>query len=74
VILPRFGGHLIAGGILVGNALAYHLAYEFRGDVTALPGGQAWLDAVNQAPERERHLAVHDLCVPKTSSLSVTCT
>jgi 5,10-methylenetetrahydromethanopterin reductase len=43
-----------------GNALAYHAAYEFGGDVTALPGGQAWLDVVNQAPERERHLAVHD--------------
>jgi len=43
-----------------GNALAYHAAYEFGGDVTTLPGGQAWLDVVNQAPERERHLAVHD--------------
>jgi 5,10-methylenetetrahydromethanopterin reductase len=43
-----------------GNALAYHAAFEFGGDVTGLPGGQAWLDVVNQAPERERHLAVHD--------------
>jgi 5,10-methylenetetrahydromethanopterin reductase len=43
-----------------GNALAYHAAYEFGGDVTALPAGQAWLDVVNRAPARERHLAVHD--------------
>jgi 5,10-methylenetetrahydromethanopterin reductase len=43
-----------------GNALAYHAAYEFGGDVTALPGGRAWLDVINEAPERERHLAVHD--------------
>jgi 5,10-methylenetetrahydromethanopterin reductase len=43
-----------------GNALAYHAAYEFGGDVTRLPAGQVWLDLVNQAPERERHLAVHD--------------
>jgi 5,10-methylenetetrahydromethanopterin reductase len=43
-----------------GNALAYHVTYEFGGDVAALPGGQAWLDAINLVPERERHLAVHD--------------
>ncbi|TMK40350.1 MAG: LLM class flavin-dependent oxidoreductase [Actinobacteria bacterium] len=43
-----------------GNALAYHAAYEFGGDVTRLPAGQVWLDIVNQAPERERHLAVFD--------------
>jgi len=34
--------------------------YEFGGDVTRLPAGQVWLDIVNQAPERERHLAVFD--------------
>ena len=43
-----------------GNALAYHAAYEFGGDVTHLPAGQVWLDVVNQTPERERHLVVHD--------------
>jgi hypothetical protein len=43
-----------------GNALAYHAAYEFGGDVTTLPAGQAWLDVVNQAPEEERHLAIFD--------------
>jgi 5,10-methylenetetrahydromethanopterin reductase len=42
------------------NALAYHAAFEFGGDVTALPAGQVWLDIVNQTPARERHLAVHD--------------
>src|SRR5437660_846875 len=43
-----------------GNALAYHAAYEFGGDVTRLPAGQVWLDMINQAPEPDRHLAVHD--------------
>jgi 5,10-methylenetetrahydromethanopterin reductase len=43
-----------------GNALAYHATYEFGGDVTRLPAGQVWLDVVDQTPERERHLAVHD--------------
>jgi len=43
-----------------GNALAYHSAYAFGGDVTRLPAGQVWLDVVNQTPERERHLLVHD--------------
>lgn len=43
-----------------GNALAYHFAYQIGGDVTRLPGGQVWLDVVNQTPERERHLVVHD--------------
>ena len=48
-----------AGG--PGWALAYHGAYEFGGPdaVRGLPGGDAWMDAVERAPERERHLAVH---------------
>jgi len=43
-----------------GNALAYHAAYEFGGDVTRLPAGQVWLDVVNETPERERHFVVFD--------------
>lgn len=43
-----------------GNALAYHAAYEFGGDVTALPAGRVWLDAVNQIDPEERHFAIHD--------------
>jgi 5,10-methylenetetrahydromethanopterin reductase len=43
-----------------GNAVAYHAAYEFGGDVTTLPGGDVWLDTINQTPAEERHLAVHD--------------
>jgi 5,10-methylenetetrahydromethanopterin reductase len=43
-----------------GNALAYHAAYEFGGDVTALPGGGVWLDTINQSPPEDRHLAVHE--------------
>jgi len=43
-----------------GNAMAYHAAYEFGGDVTTLPAGDVWLDTINQTPAEERHLAVHD--------------
>jgi 5,10-methylenetetrahydromethanopterin reductase len=43
-----------------GNALAYHAAYEFGGDVTALPAGDVWLDTINEIPLPDRHLAVHD--------------
>jgi 5,10-methylenetetrahydromethanopterin reductase len=43
-----------------GNALAYHAAYEFGGDITALPAGDVWLDTINQTPAQDRHLAVHD--------------
>jgi 5,10-methylenetetrahydromethanopterin reductase len=43
-----------------GNALAYHAAYEFGGDVTALPAGDVWLDTINEIPLQYRHLAVHD--------------
>ena len=43
-----------------GNALAYHAAYEFGGDVTALPAGDRWLAHINAVPKELRHLAVHD--------------
>src|ERR1700738_5279096 len=43
-----------------GNALAYHAAYEFGGDVTALAAADVWLDAINERPPQDRHLAVHD--------------
>ncbi|HEV7849813.1 MAG TPA: LLM class flavin-dependent oxidoreductase [Mycobacterium sp.] len=43
-----------------GNALAYHAAYEFGGDVTALPAGNVWLDTINATAPQDRHLAVHD--------------
>ncbi len=43
-----------------GNAVAYHAAYEFGTGVTSLPGGDVWLNTINQTPAEERHLAVHD--------------
>ena len=43
-----------------GNALAYHAAYEFGGDVTKLPAGDVWLDNIIETAPEERHLAVHD--------------
>src|SRR3954468_4189795 len=47
-----------AGG--PGTVLAYHAAYELGGPVAQMPGGQAWLDAIEAQPEDERHLAVHE--------------
>ncbi|HEX4395491.1 MAG TPA: LLM class flavin-dependent oxidoreductase [Mycobacterium sp.] len=43
-----------------GNALAYHATHEFGGDVTALPAGDVWLEAIHQTPLRERHFAIYD--------------
>lgn len=43
-----------------GNALAYHATHEFGGDVTALPGGDVWLDAISQTPQQDRHLAIYE--------------
>lgn len=43
-----------------GNALAYHATHEFGGDVTVLPAGQVWLNAINQTPQSQRHLAIYD--------------
>lgn len=44
-----------------GWALSLHGAYEFGGAdaVRALPGGDEWLSAIEQAPEEQRHLSVH---------------
>jgi 5,10-methylenetetrahydromethanopterin reductase len=44
-----------------GWALSLHGAYEFGGPdaVRALPHGDEWLRVVEQAPEHQRHLAVH---------------
>jgi len=44
-----------------GWALSLHGAYEFGGAdaVRTLPGGDQWLNVIEQAPERQRHLAVH---------------
>lgn len=49
-----------AGG--PGWALSYHGAYEFGGPdaVAQIPGGAEWLDAVQKAPQVQRHLAVHE--------------
>ncbi|MFF3575112.1 LLM class flavin-dependent oxidoreductase [Nocardia jiangxiensis] len=43
-----------------GNALAYHAAYEFGGDLTALPAGRVWVDTINRVPEADRHFAIFD--------------
>ncbi len=44
-----------------GWAIQYHLAYEFAGPeaVKQMPGGEAWLAALETHPEDERHFAVH---------------
>jgi 5,10-methylenetetrahydromethanopterin reductase len=38
----------------------YHAAYEYGAALPNLPGGSEWLAVVEQTPERDRHLAVHD--------------
>lgn len=47
-----------------GHALAvrFHAMYERMGaaGVRRYPGGEAWLRSIEEAPERERHLAVHE--------------
>jgi 5,10-methylenetetrahydromethanopterin reductase len=40
----------------------YHALYERRGaaGVDALPGGRGWREAIEDHPENERHLAIHE--------------
>jgi len=44
-----------------GWALAYHSAYELAGRaaVVAIPGGEQWMQVIDERPENERHLGVH---------------
>ncbi|MEW5809119.1 MAG: LLM class flavin-dependent oxidoreductase [Actinomycetota bacterium] len=46
-------------GVVAGVQL--HFAWTLQGPeaVREMPGGKEWLEVVNQSPERERHLAVH---------------
>ncbi|HYN31505.1 MAG TPA: LLM class flavin-dependent oxidoreductase [Ilumatobacteraceae bacterium] len=41
------------------GGLAFH-AIHLSGSVTSLPGGDVWLAALEEFPERERHLALHE--------------
>jgi 5,10-methylenetetrahydromethanopterin reductase len=56
---PHSSRELAAAG--PGWAIHYHLAYEYGGPaaVEQMPGGDAWLAAVNEHHESERHLAIH---------------
>jgi 5,10-methylenetetrahydromethanopterin reductase len=47
-----------AGG--PGAVLAYHGAYETGAPVDQMPGGEPWLAVIEETPEADRHLAVHD--------------
>jgi 5,10-methylenetetrahydromethanopterin reductase len=47
-----------AGG--PGTVVALHGVYEYGGPVADMPGGAAWLELIEQAPEDERHLVVHE--------------
>jgi 5,10-methylenetetrahydromethanopterin reductase len=47
-----------AGG--PGTVLSYHGAYEFNGPLAELPGGREWLAVIEQAPEDDCHLVVHE--------------
>jgi len=47
-----------------GTVLAIHAAYEYKVPVAQLPGGEAWLEQIEQIPETDRHLAIHEMhCV-----------
>jgi len=54
---PGSGRSMAAAGHAGG--LAFH-AIHLRGAVTSLPGGDRWLAALEEFPERERHLALHE--------------
>ena len=56
---PHSDRELAAVG--AGWALNYHLAYEFGGAdaVGPMPGGEAWLAAIDEHPADERHFAIH---------------
>ena len=44
-----------------GLMVAYHYAYEHGADaVDKLPGGAEWRHAIEQIPEEQRHLAIHE--------------
>jgi 5,10-methylenetetrahydromethanopterin reductase len=44
-----------------GAAVVFHGIYEGDRDaVEAIPGGKTWRDAIEQVPEAQRHLAVHE--------------
>jgi 5,10-methylenetetrahydromethanopterin reductase len=38
----------------------YHGSYEYGAPLENLPGGSEWLAVVEQTPEQDRHLTVHD--------------
>ena len=39
---------------------SYHGAYEYGVPLSNLPGGEEWLAVVEQAPEPDRHLTIHE--------------
>jgi 5,10-methylenetetrahydromethanopterin reductase len=43
-----------------GAAVSLHAMYERGADFGRIPGGAEWVADLEQVPERERHLAVHD--------------
>jgi 5,10-methylenetetrahydromethanopterin reductase len=44
-----------------GAVVAFHALYERGVDLSGFPGGAEWLAAIEAVPERERHLALHEL-------------
>lgn len=51
----------VRGAVGPTAALSWHSTYEYRGAyaVRTLPGGDAWVDAIEAVPAPRRHLAVH---------------
>ena len=64
-----------AAALAPGAVVAVHWMYERSGasGVEGFPGGREWLEAIESAPEAERHLAVHEghLVKPNARDASV---
>jgi 5,10-methylenetetrahydromethanopterin reductase len=64
-----YGSERVRAAAGPGLMQTYHGAYEYGARLTDLPGGSEWLAVVEQAPEDERHLTVHDRhCVALNSA------
>jgi 5,10-methylenetetrahydromethanopterin reductase len=57
-----FGSERLRTAAGPGLAQVFHVSYELGGEeaVKALPGGPEWLAVVQETPEVQRHLAVHN--------------
>jgi 5,10-methylenetetrahydromethanopterin reductase len=55
------GGERVRSAVGAPWAAAYHFVYTAQGAdaVREMPGGSAWVDVIEKAPQHERHLHIH---------------